>query len=119
MTSEELLHSLKEVEEAVNTENILKIPSIDEMYSYNGEVFYDKEAPNIQTEHISFEMTERCNLRCRYCIYHEGEAGFRSFGNRDINLDTCKKAGICCQSQRKKRSTLLFTVGNLYFGLIS
>ncbi|MEK4349213.1 radical SAM protein [Paenibacillus sp. FSL R5-0475] len=92
MSSEELLNGLKEVEEAVKSENILQLPPVEKMYLFDGKVFYDKDAPNVQTEQITFEMTERCNLRCKYCIYHEGEAGFRSFGSRDIDLDTCKKA---------------------------
>ncbi|SDG07942.1 uncharacterized protein SAMN04488542_12558 [Fontibacillus panacisegetis] len=111
MSSEELLNGLKEVEEAVKSENILQMPPVEKMYIFDGEVLYDKDAPNIQTEHITFEMTERCNLRCKYCIYHEGEAGFRTFGSRDIDLDTCKKAVDLLSKSTKEEVHITFYGG--------
>ncbi|AZK48424.1 radical SAM protein [Paenibacillus lentus] len=111
MSSEELLKSLKEIQEAVKNENILQMPPVEKMYSFDGEVFYDKDSPNVQTEHITLEMTERCNLRCKYCIYHEGEAGFRSFGYRDIDLDTCKKAVDILSESTKEEVYITFYGG--------
>jgi uncharacterized protein len=85
MSSENLLNGLNEIRETVKSENILQMPPIKKMLSLD-------DAPSNQTKSISLEMTERCNLRCKYCIYHEGESGFRTFGTKDIDLDTAKKA---------------------------
>lgn len=85
MPYEHLLNGLQEIEEAVINENILQMPPIKKMLSH-------RDAPSNQTKIISLEITERCNLRCDYCIYHEGESGFRTFGTKDIDLDTAKKA---------------------------
>lgn len=41
---------------------------------------------------ITLELTEKCNLRCKYCIYHPSHPEFREFGKRDMNIDTAKKA---------------------------
>ncbi|OON93642.1 MAG: hypothetical protein ATN31_05665 [Candidatus Epulonipiscioides saccharophilum] len=45
-----------------------------------------------QIKHISLELTERCNLRCKYCIYHEDQCGFRNFGMTDMSFEVAKKA---------------------------
>lgn len=111
LSSEELLNGLKEVEEAVKSENILQMPQVEKMYSFDGEVFYDKDAPNTQIQHITFEMTEHCNLRCKYCIYHEGEAGFRSFGSRNIDLETCKRAVDMLSKSTKEEVIITFYGG--------
>lgn len=85
LSSENLFDGLKEIEEAVQSENILQMPRIKQMVGH-------VDAARNLTKLISLEITERCNLRCKYCVYHEGEAGFRTFGTKDIDLDTAKKA---------------------------
>lgn len=41
---------------------------------------------------VTLEITERCNLRCDYCIYNENDSDFRQFGSTDISPDTIKTA---------------------------
>lgn len=41
---------------------------------------------------ITLELTEKCNLRCKYCIYHPSHPGFREFGKKNMSIDTAKKA---------------------------
>ncbi|GAA0106759.1 radical SAM protein [Paraclostridium sordellii] len=91
LSSEELLDSLNELEEVVKNENILQMPPITTMYCNNGEK-RNQNISDTQMKHLAIEMTERCNLRCKYCIYNEGECGFRTFGKKDITFDTVKKA---------------------------
>ena len=85
----ELVDSLRKIEEAVKDENILLMPPIENMVLNQQK---DEKLENIQMRHISLEITERCNLQCKYCIYHEGQGGFRNFGRKDISFDTIKKA---------------------------
>lgn len=41
---------------------------------------------------LILEVTERCNLRCDYCIYGEDNATFRNFGQNDMRWQIAKKA---------------------------
>lgn len=41
---------------------------------------------------IILETTERCNLRCRYCIYNPSFSQKRNHGNRDMSLDVAYRA---------------------------
>lgn len=91
LSSEDLLSALSEIEEAVKNENILQMPPVTTMYCNNGDKS-NQDITDTQMKHLSIELTERCNLRCKYCIYHEGECGFRNFGKKDITFDTIKKA---------------------------
>lgn len=42
---------------------------------------------------INLEVTEKCNLRCKYCIYNDDCTSNRNFGYRDMPLEIAK-AGI-------------------------
>lgn len=42
---------------------------------------------------ILLQLTQRCNLRCRYCVYSEEKNfGTRSHSNKDMSYETAKKA---------------------------
>ena len=41
---------------------------------------------------ITLELTEKCNMRCKYCIYQEGQGGYREFGNHDMTFEVAKLA---------------------------
>lgn len=89
MTEEELLLALKEIEKAVKEEHILQAPRV------TGMVYYKEDIEN-SLDHamqaVTLEITERCNLRCDYCIYNENDSDFRQFGSTDISPDTIKTA---------------------------
>lgn len=40
--------------------------------------------------HIVFEVTERCNLKCKYCGYGDFYTGFDSRTNKDLSFDSAK-----------------------------
>ena len=42
--------------------------------------------------HIILEVTEKCNLRCRYCIYNPAFSQKRDHGMRDMSIDIASKA---------------------------
>lgn len=89
MAEEELLLALKEIEKAVKEEHILQAPRV------TGMVYYKEDIEN-SLDHamqaVTLEITERCNLRCDYCIYNENDSDFRQFGSTDISPDTIKTA---------------------------
>lgn len=41
---------------------------------------------------VVLEVTNRCNLRCDYCIYQSENIGFRDFGNKDMDCTIAFKA---------------------------
>ena len=41
---------------------------------------------------ITLELTERCNLRCKYCVYSETNNDYRTFGIKDMTFETAQKA---------------------------
>lgn len=42
--------------------------------------------------HLILTVTERCNLRCRYCLHGAGLEWVRPHGRRDMGSETAKKA---------------------------
>jgi len=61
---------------------------------------YSVPHENIETyifshiEQLILELTERCNLRCRYCIYNTSCDLNRDFGNNDMTRKDKNKTGI-------------------------
>lgn len=41
---------------------------------------------------ITLEVTEKCNLRCKYCIYNSSHPEYREFGHNHMSWDTAKKS---------------------------
>jgi uncharacterized protein len=43
------------------------------------------------TQQITFEVTDRCNLRCRYCGFGELYSGYDRRGHKDLGIKIAKK----------------------------
>lgn len=85
---DEIINELSELWSLVGDENIMQAIPIEQLY-----VLEDMD--NFISTHINMitlELTERCNLRCKYCIYHDYNASYRGFGNQDMTFATAKKA---------------------------
>ena len=41
---------------------------------------------------ITLEVTQKCNLRCNYCIYNDYNEDFRNFNISEMSFETAKKA---------------------------
>lgn len=90
VSGNELLAALSEIKDAVEKENILKAPEVKSFHGRHVDSL--EEAINEEVGQITLELTERCNLRCGYCIYGEGNDVFRNFGNEDMTFEIAKKA---------------------------
>lgn len=100
ISNQDLLSALEIISNSVLNENILMAPPVKTMICNE---LVTKKLEDIQLRHISLEMTEKCNLRCKYCVYHEGQGAFREFGKKDMTLDTAKKAiDLLSLSQEKE-----------------
>ena len=74
--------------DTINSEHLLGNPILKQFVQL--EDYYKEE--NMGIKQLIIELTERCNLRCKYCIYNEYYEGNRNFNNNDISFDTAKKA---------------------------
>ena len=83
----EILHSLiRYVEE----EHILQAIPVTELHS-----IYENDIEHYLNEEVTdlvLEVTEKCNLRCKYCIYNENHPEFRNFSHKDMDIEIAKKA---------------------------
>lgn len=43
-------------------------------------------------EQIIIELTEKCNLRCKYCLYQEENVDTRNFSKQDMDWEVARKA---------------------------
>lgn len=47
-----------------------------------------KESINTMSNLLGLEVTERCNLRCLYCVYNEANKESRIHGKKNMEIDT-------------------------------
>jgi uncharacterized protein len=90
LTEAELGEAAEDIRENVNQENIFKA---NKEACFNcSHVHYLREIIEQGCTQLILEVTENCNLRCRYCIYGEEVHNFRSFGMNNMSFETAKKA---------------------------
>lgn len=83
------IKALEEIKECVEKEHILQAPPVEQFdcaHLHSLEQYVE-----FGLKQVILEVTERCNLRCAYCIYGESNDVFRNFGQRDMDFDTAKK----------------------------
>lgn len=90
LSEKEIESALKQIMESVNNENILKAPLLE---TFSGEQVTDlKKSLENKLGQITFEVTQKCNLRCDYCIYQEENPKFRDFSQHgDMSFEIAKK----------------------------
>lgn len=74
----------------VKQEHILQAPKYKnfvQLSDENLQILVDQDL-----QQIILELTEKCNLRCKYCIYNEYNPAYRNFATRDMNWDVAKRA---------------------------
>ena len=57
------------------------------------------------------ELTQRCNLRCDYCVYGEQYTGFRAHGEKTMTLEIARKAVADYLARRLDRCAISFYGG--------
>lgn len=90
MTTDDYLDALNEIESAMQNEYILSANPVETLTGDAVEKIDEILANRIQN--ITLEVTEKCNLRCKYCIYHPSHPEYRKFGKRDMSWDVAKRA---------------------------
>ena len=87
LSEDSLLTALENIKLLTETEKIFQAPVYNKFRSQDMEV---KQNHNIHQ--IILELTEQCNLRCRYCVYNEDHEDFRGFSTKNMTWEIAKKA---------------------------
>lgn len=88
---DETLASIASIIESIKVHNILKLTEVKDIcLSHEPSAVIDKA--NNELEILLLEVTQACNLRCRYCIYNEGFAQKRNHASVDMSHDVALKA---------------------------
>lgn len=116
----ELVKSLDIIKSNIEEDNILKT---GRSILFKGSHFDDlHESLRNAMRMVQLELTERCNLRCTYCIYNPRYEEKRNHGNRDMTIDTAIKAidNLARNSNNKNEVAITFYGGEplLHFPLI-
>lgn len=86
-----LINVLHIIKHTVDKENIMKAPPLVEMTG--PQTLQLNNYVNQNLSQLILEVTQRCNLRCKYCIYQDKNKKFRNFGTEDdMDLNIAKKA---------------------------
>lgn len=86
-----IIAALEIIKNAAEDENILQAP---EVTSLQGPMTLNlKQYVNHGLKQLTLELTQRCNLRCEYCIYQQENEKFRGFSEADdMTFETVKTA---------------------------
>lgn len=88
LSENEVIKIMDRIIELYYREKILQAPILEK---FVGPQFDNLEyALNNAKTQLNLELTERCNLRCKYCLYHEGQGGYRTFGKEDMTFEVAK-----------------------------
>lgn len=92
MEDTKILECLQTLKKAIVEEKLLQAPPLTEFSSLHSEFDLIQEQVESNLQQITLELTEKCNLRCKYCIYSDGNETFRDFDTHDMTWDIAKKA---------------------------
>lgn len=91
----------------VAEENIFKARKLD--FFNCAHINNLKELVDQGCRQLILEVTENCNLRCKYCIYGEETENFRGFGARQMNFDIAKSAIDYFAEKSDKKQDLMMS----------
>lgn len=80
--------NMDDVFNIIDAENLLANPEVTHFVDIRDSLSEE----NLKCEQLIIELTGKCNLRCKYCIYGDHYADNRSFNSSDINFETAVKA---------------------------
>ena len=85
-----VVDAISEIKSAMENEHILQAPPLKTLTG-DAVTELDDILEN-KVENVTLEVTEKCNLRCKYCIYHPSHPEYRAFGHENMKWDVAKKA---------------------------
>ena len=88
---EKLIEALKVVEAVYNNGKILSLKSSDVSFILSHFDDYEKYV-SVKLGQIILEVTQKCNLRCKYCIYNSRIKDLRCHGDLDMSEVTAYQA---------------------------
>jgi len=91
LPKEELEEALDEICSSITNQNLFSAPILTPNNISGQHIQLDTEL-NCNMSSITLELTERCNLRCKYCIYSNTNEDYRSFGENDMPFETAQKS---------------------------
>lgn len=110
LSLQEACHLDREFSSFIESENLFACPEKRKFMIPTKDEF--KEMLIGSCEQLILEVTEACNLRCDYCIYHEHHPNFRGFGNRHMTYEIAQKSvDIVLKDYKKERFALSFYGG--------
>ena len=90
LSKDKLSDLILELKKMVAEENIFKARKLD--FFNCAHINNLKELLDQGSRQLILEVTEKCNLRCKYCIYGDETGNFRGFGARQMDFDIAKSA---------------------------
>lgn len=99
-------------------ENVFVLYKNENMFQDRGISFFEfptKKDIDVSMERgirqIILEVTEQCNLRCKYCIYNEGFERNRNFSTKKMDWEVAKKALEFAASHSQEKLSVGFYGG--------
>ena len=90
LSEKQILEAFDEIRSGVEAEYILSAKPVKK-FTGNA-ILHLEEMLKQEAQNVTLEVTQKCNLRCKYCIYHPEHPSFREFGHRDMDWDMAKRA---------------------------
>lgn len=87
----ELLASAGEIIDAVESENVL-ITKKATRFGLSDHYKNVDELLRHSVKSVNLEVTQECNLRCEYCIYHDHYKEKRNYSTGKMSMETARKA---------------------------
>lgn len=82
----DFLQTLNNLITTIKKENLLQaLPVV-----FSADIDALIERANNALEQITLELTEHCNMACKYCIYDSENSDYRGFGHNAMSLETAK-----------------------------
>lgn len=90
LSESDIDNAFEEIKTAIDTEHILSAPILKSMGGEMTENLEELLSNKMTT--MTLEVTQQCNLRCDYCIYHPEHPSYREFGKKHMSIETAKKS---------------------------
>ncbi len=118
---DKFFHAADSIKNSIKNHNILRFKK-GEQFTLTGDECSVDEMIQAYQGILLLEVTERCNLRCGYCIYSPGYKGNKNHGHKDMSFDVAEKALLHLKkhSYKQERVGIAFHGGEplLVFPLI-